>query len=71
VLIDEAMGRRVAQRQGLATLGTITVLELAAEQDLVELTVAFESLQQTTFHVTQDLLDAALERYAARKARGR
>lgn len=70
VLIDETFGRRFAKSQGLATFGTITVLELAAELDLVDLRVAFESLQRTTFHITQDLLDAALERDAARKARG-
>ena len=67
VLIDEQAGRRIAKAQGLTTLGTITVLELAAEQELLDLNVAFESLQRTTFHVTQELLEAALARHAARK----
>lgn len=69
VLIDEKKGRRVAKSHGLATLGTITVLELAAEQELLDLRAAFDSLQRTSFQITQDLLDAALERETARKAR--
>ena len=69
VLIDEKTGRRIAKTQGFATLGTITVLELAAEAELVDLKVALNSLQQTTFHITKSYIDAALERDAARKLR--
>jgi predicted nucleic acid-binding protein len=67
VLIDETKGRRFAKEQGLATLGTITVLELAAEHKLLDLMVALDALQATTFHVSQALIDAALARDAARK----
>jgi predicted nucleic acid-binding protein len=67
VLIDEKAGRRIAKAQGLATLGTITVLELGAEQQLIDLNAAIVALSQTTFHITDELLDAALARDAARK----
>jgi predicted nucleic acid-binding protein len=67
ILVDEKKGRRIAQAQGLATLGTITVLELAAEQALLDLRIALGALANTTFHVTQTLIDAALERNAARQ----
>jgi predicted nucleic acid-binding protein len=67
VLIDEKKGRQVAQTQGLVTIGTITVLELAAERELLELATAFGALQATTFQISQDLLDAALARDAARR----
>jgi predicted nucleic acid-binding protein len=67
VLIDEKKGRQIAQSRGLITIGTITVLELAAENGLLELQSAFLALQGTTFHVTQDLLDEALARDAARR----
>jgi predicted nucleic acid-binding protein len=67
ILVDEKKGRRIAQSQGIATLGTITVLELASELKLLDLPIALEALQRTTFHVTKTLIDDALERDAARK----
>jgi predicted nucleic acid-binding protein len=67
ILIDEKKGRRVARGFGFATFGTITVLELAAQHRLLDLKSAFESLQRTTFQITQPLIDAALERDAARR----
>jgi predicted nucleic acid-binding protein len=69
VLIDERMGRRIAKSLGLATLGTITVLELAAEAGLVDLKVALNLLQQSTFYITDEHINAALQRDAARKRR--
>lgn len=68
VLVDEKKGRRIALAQGLATLGTITVLELAAHQELLDLRVTLDSLQHTSFHITQALINAALQRDAARKS---
>lgn len=67
ILVDEKRGRRIARARGLATLGTITVLELAGEHGLLELPVAFEALQRTSFHCTKALVDDALRRNAARK----
>ena len=69
VLIDERKGRRIAQAHGLATLGTITVLELAAEARLLNLKDALDSLQCTSFHITQPIIDAALARHATPKQR--
>jgi predicted nucleic acid-binding protein len=67
ILIDENRGRRAAKKQGLATLGTITVLELAAEQGLLDLKAALNALEGTSFHVTRPLIEAALKRDAARR----
>lgn len=67
ILIDERQGRLIAKERGLATFGTITVLELAAERDLIDLRTAFAALRQTTFRMTDVLIDAALQRDAARR----
>jgi len=67
VLIDEKKGRRIAREQGFTTLGTITILELAAQRKLLDLKSALDFLQKTSFQITKNYIDAALERDAARK----
>ena len=69
VLIDEKKGRRIAKSYGLATVGTITLLELAARHGLLDLKTAFRSLAETTFHIKESYLEAALKRSAERKDR--
>lgn len=66
VLIDERKGRRIARERGFAAIGTLTVLELAARSGWVDLPAALSALQQTSFQVTQGLIDAALLRHANR-----
>jgi predicted nucleic acid-binding protein len=69
VLIDERKGRRVAQQRGLDAVGTLTVLEFAAERNLLQLRTTLESLRRTTFYITDDYIDAALARDASRRGR--
>jgi predicted nucleic acid-binding protein len=45
VLIDERKGRRVAEEHGFDAVGTLTVLELAAERKLLDLKPTLEALR--------------------------
>jgi predicted nucleic acid-binding protein len=67
ILIDERKGRRVATELGLAVVGTITVLEKAAEQGILDLPQALQALQRTSFHMSIELLQSALQRDVARR----
>ncbi|HEY1683444.1 MAG TPA: hypothetical protein VGG19_01660 [Tepidisphaeraceae bacterium] len=67
LLIDEKQGRRIAREHGFITIGTITILELAARQNLLDLKSAFDRLERTSFQITPALINAALDRDAARK----
>jgi predicted nucleic acid-binding protein len=67
ILIDERKGRRIAEQRGLAAIGTVTVLEFAAERHLLDLRTALGALRQTTFYITDEYIDAALARDTARK----
>ena len=67
LLIDEGKGRREATRRQIRIIGTLGILKLAAERDLLNLPAAIERLTKTTFHVTPALLRRLLERRAERK----
>lgn len=69
ILIDERKGRRVAREHGLRAVGTVAVLELAAERKMLDLKSSLEALQRSTFYITDEYIDAALERDAARQRR--
>lgn len=66
LLMDERDGTRFALRQGLKVVGTLAVLEQAANRKLLDLVRALDRLQKTTFRVSQQLIQAVLERNAAR-----
>jgi predicted nucleic acid-binding protein len=62
LLIDEKAGRRAAVERRLAIIGTIGILERAADQGLLNLKDAFARVRQTEFFVSDDLIAAALAR---------
>jgi len=64
LIIDEKTGRKVAAQEQVQTIGTIGVLEKAAEAGLLELASTFEQLKQMKFHVTDLLLDARLKAFS-------
>ena len=67
VLMDDMDGRTAARRLGIPTIYTIAILELAAEKGFIELPAAIAKLQQTSFFISQEILDAAMERDKERR----
>jgi predicted nucleic acid-binding protein len=57
LIIDDRDGRREAQRRNLHFVGTLGVLRLAADKDLVDFNEAVERLRATNFHVSQSVID--------------
>ena len=68
LIMDERAGRIVSEREGIPTVGTIGVLELAAQNDLLDLADAFERLKSIGFHVAHDLLDSRLDSFIGGRA---
>jgi predicted nucleic acid-binding protein len=66
LLIDELEGRKAAADRNIPLTGTIGVLELAADRGLLDLANAFESVKQTDFWISHDLLDERLKLFLDR-----
>jgi len=67
LIIDEYRSRKAATERGLHVVGTVGVLELAAEMGLIELKGAFERVKQTDFWISHKLLDERLAVFLQRK----
>ena len=57
LIIDEAPGRKEANRRHLPLTGTLGVLRAAANQELLNFRRAVVRLRQTNFHISQNILD--------------
>lgn len=62
VLIDERQACAVARQRGLTVTGTLAVLGLAAQRQLLDLPQAIAALQQTTFRGPDDLMNRLSQR---------
>jgi len=62
VLMDDMDGRAAARRLGIVVIGTIGLLERAAELNLIKLPDSVDRLRQTNFFASPELLEAALLR---------
>jgi len=69
ILIDDRAGTMAARTRGIAAMGTLGVLDRAAQRGLVDLTTAIAALRATNFHMRQDLLDLLLARDRERRSR--
>ena len=61
LIIDELLGRKVAEQRGIAVVGTVGVLREAAEAGLLDLREVFEQLKQTSFHISPAILAELLK----------
>lgn len=57
LLIDEAAGRREADRRHLRVTGTLGVLRAAAKEGFVDVKDALRRLQTTNFYVAETLIE--------------
>jgi predicted nucleic acid-binding protein len=66
VLLDDQKARAAATRAGLQVLGTLAILERAADKRFLDLNVAFAALRNTTFRIDPRLMEDALVRQKRR-----
>ncbi len=67
LLIDEVHGRKAAAERHIPFTGTIGVLELAADEGLLNLKDAFTLVKKTDFWISNELLDERLKIYLANR----
>lgn len=67
LIIDERAGREEAKRRGIFIIGTLGILNSAAEKGLLNLPDALEKLQQTSFRASEKLISDILKLDAERK----
>jgi predicted nucleic acid-binding protein len=62
VLMDDGEGRREAVRRQLKVMGTVGILEKAAQRGLIDFLAALKRLEETNFRVSAKVRDAFLGR---------
>lgn len=55
ILIDDLAGRKIAVERGLRVIGTLGLLELAAEEGLVDFLATFDRITNAGFFVSRSL----------------
>jgi predicted nucleic acid-binding protein len=64
LIVDDREGRREAERRGIPVIGTLGVLREAATLKLLDIRVAVERLQTTSFYVAPEVLASMLKDFA-------
>jgi predicted nucleic acid-binding protein len=67
LIIDEYAGRQEAARRHLPVMGTLRVLDEASARGLINLSDVIARLRQTTFYLSDDLIQWLLDREAKRR----
>ncbi|MCX6612589.1 MAG: DUF3368 domain-containing protein [Acidobacteria bacterium] len=63
LLIDDRKGVKLAQAKGLRVTGTLGLLDLAADRNLVDFEEAIQQLELTNFRRPLDVLDLLLTKH--------
>lgn len=67
VLVDDMDARTAARRLGLSVIGSVAILERAAEKGLIDLQSTITRLRKTNFFAPPELFEAALRRERERR----
>lgn len=68
VLLDEKEARQIAKDKGLIVIGTVGLIERAAELKLLDLRDALSALRKTNARISDALIKEALTRHSQRTA---
>ena len=63
LLIDEISGRAEARRRNLRVTGTLGILRIAAENELIDVPQILARLRDTNFYVNEDLIQSIFGRW--------
>ena len=63
LLIDEISGRAEARRRNLRVTGTLGILRIAAEHELIDVPQVLARLRDTNFYVNEDLIRSIFGRW--------
>ena len=63
IIVDEALGRKVARNKGLKVTGLLGILDRAAQQNRVDFPQAIAALERTTFRASSKLIESLLSQY--------
>lgn len=69
LLLDERAGRREAERRKIRVIGTVRILDDAADAGLLNLPEALRLLQEFGFYLDDKLVQFLLERHSERERR--
>lgn len=69
LLVDEKAARQEAAKRNLSTVGTLGILDRAADKGLVDFAQAFTLLKRTSFYISLSVEQFFLERDAQRKSK--
>lgn len=64
VLLDDMKARRIATERGLVITGVLGILDQAATMKLIDLTDAVQSLRNTSFWVSDALIQKLLDKHS-------
>lgn len=60
MIIDDALGRKIAQARGLKVTGLLGILDESVKQNLLNLPIAINRLQMTTFRASKQIIQSLL-----------